>query len=302
MNKSILCGIAAAALWGLSNVLAKKLLANFEPLSFLLAESIGSCVLLWAMIIVQKKQVAFNSETIKYSLLGLVQPGLAYVFGVYGLSLTTANSDSLLWTAETIVIIFLSWLVFRERIGWLIFLLAVFGTIGTVLATAPSMDIGQAPSMVLGNLLILGGVLCAASYAVATQHQLIKIEPLYLMTLHQTCSLIAVIIVWSICLPILHPFSRETTQLDWLLGMVCGTVQFALPFCLFLIAIKGLGAARTSIFLVLPPIFTIWASFIVLGERLSLLQWLGALLALSAVAVLCFLRPEETPEAMLLSE
>ncbi len=242
---------------GLSNVLAKGLLAHFEPMSFLLVESIGSSLLLWAMLLWQRKRIVLNPQLIKYSLLGLMQPGLAYIFGVYGLSLTTANSDSLVWSAETIVIIFLSWLVFRERIGWLIFFSGCLWHRRYNSGYYSKYRCGQSPSMVLGNLLILGGVLCAAIYAVGTQHQLIKIEPLYLMTLHQTCSLIVLLGVWLVCLPILHPFSRDTTQLDCLLGMVCGMAQFALPFCLFLMAIKGLGAARSSIFLVLPPIFTI---------------------------------------------
>ena len=302
MNISILCGLAAAALWGTSNVLAKGLLAHFEPMSFLLIESIGSCVLLWALLIFQKKHISVNRGIIKYSLLGLVQPGLAYIFAIYGLSLTTANNDSLVWASETIVIIFLAWLVFRERIGWTIVLLAIGGTIGTILATSPNADAGHAPSVVLGNLLVLVGVFCAAIYSVGTQHQLIKIEPWLLMTLHQTSSLILLVCVWFLCLPFLHPFNRGTTQLDCFLGIICGLAQFAVPFWLYLKSIKGLGVARASIFLVLPPIFTIIASFFFLGERLSPVQWLGALLALGAVTGLCLLRPEETPGSVLLVE
>ncbi len=41
------------------------------------------------------------------------------------------------------------------------------------------------------------------------------------------------------------------------------------------------------------------ASFFVLGERLNLLQWMGALLALGAVGGICFLRPKEAAEAAL---
>ena len=148
--------------------------------------------------------------------------------------------------------------------------------------------------MLFGNLLVVAGVLCAALYAIETQRQLVDVEPLYLIVLHQACAFVVLMSVWLVCLPILQPFARGTNGTDLVLAIVCGIAQYAIPFWLFLTAIKNLGAAHTAILLVLPPIFTIMGSFFFLGERLNLWQWFGALIALVAVGGVCLLKTKQT--------
>ena len=143
MNKSILFGIGATIFWGLSNVLCKALLGHFEPMTLLIVELVASCVFLSVLFAIQHKQTLPGPKAFRYSLAGLLQPGLAYLFGNFGLSLTTVNSDSLIWATESIAIIFLSWLLLRERIGWTLLLLAICGTLGTIIAVTPGAGLAS---------------------------------------------------------------------------------------------------------------------------------------------------------------
>jgi drug/metabolite transporter (DMT)-like permease len=286
MKKSILAGIAATACWGFSNVVSKILLAHFEPLSLLAIQLLASNLLLWTFIAFQQKSNLSKGECFKYSLPGILQPGFAFTFGVFGLNLTTANNEGLIWASETIIIIFLAWLLLREQISWHLVILAICGTCGTLLATVSSSDVQFNMSMLFGNMLIFAGVICAALYNICTERQLIDIEPLRLTALHQFSGLVFVIAIWLISLPILG-VGKIASGLDFLIAIVSGITQNALPFFLYLIAIKNMGAAKSSILLVLPPIFTICGSFILLGERLNCLQCLGVLIALSAVGGIC---------------
>lgn len=299
MNKKIFCGVAATACWGLSNVLSKSLLAHFEPLSLLAIQLIVSNIFLWIFLAFQEKPHLSGAASFKYSLPGILQPGMAFIFGIFGLNLTTANSDSLIWVLESIVIIFLASLLLREHVSRHMLMLAIGGTCGTLLATNSVFDMHFNASMLSGNALIFGGVICAAFYSIYSQRQLINIDPLRLTALHQLSGCILVIGIWLACFPLLG-VSQGVSSLDLILAMVSGVTAFALPFCLYLSAAKDLGAAKTSIFLVLPPIFTICGSFIFLGERLNCLQWVGVALALAAATGICLSQTSETAHRIVL--
>ncbi len=147
---------------------------------------------------------------------------------------------------------------------------------------------------IIGNVLILIGVICAAFYSIYSQRQLIDIDPWQLIALHQLSGFLLVLGVWLISLPIFGT-SIKANSFDLLLAIISGITAYALPFFLYLIAIKGLGAAKTSILLALPPIFTIWGSFIVFKEQLSWIQWIGVGLTLSAVSIICVSKSKDTP-------
>ena len=201
MKKSILCGIAATACWGFSNVFTKILLAHFEPLSLLAMQLIASNIAIWLFVFKTKSKLP-AMQSLKFSLPGILQPGMAFIFGVFGLNLTTANNDALIWATETIVVIFLAAALLGEKIGLYLWLLAICGTGGTILATTASFDWQTANgSMLAGNILIFAGVLCAAFYNIYTHRQLTDIEPLHLTALHQLSGLILVIIIWLCLLP-----------------------------------------------------------------------------------------------------
>ena len=63
------------------------------------------------------------------------------------------------------------------------------------------------------------------------------------------------------------------------LGVFCS----ALGYLLYVNALENLGVSTCAIFINLIPVVTVIAGFIVLGDRLTLLQWLGAALVITGV-------------------
>ena len=63
------------------------------------------------------------------------------------------------------------------------------------------------------------------------------------------------------------------------LGIFCS----ALGYLLYVNALKNLGVSTCAIFINLIPVVTVIAGFFMLGDRLTLLQWLGAALVISGV-------------------
>jgi len=50
--------------------------------------------------------------------LGVLNPGLAYAFGLAGLALISASASAVLWAIEPILIILLAWAALRPRPGF----------------------------------------------------------------------------------------------------------------------------------------------------------------------------------------
>lgn len=70
-----------------------------------------------------------------------------------------------------------------------------------------------------------------------------------------------------------------------------GLVATALPVTLFLVGLKGVGAGRAALYATVEPALTVVLAGLLLGERISLLQYAGGGLVLAGVLWLRLERP-----------
>ncbi len=86
-----------------------------------------------------------------------------------------------------------------------------------------------------------------------------------------------------------------------LLGAI-GLLSTAMPITLFLVGIQWIGPARAAIFSTVEPAFTLTLAALVLGDRLSALQWFGAAAIVAGVIWLRLeprgLEPRDAKEAV----
>jgi len=211
------------------------------------------------------------------------------VLGILGLALTTASNDALIWASESVMVIGLAWLLFGRRPAPMLVLLAATALAGVALATSNPTGTGT-PVSFAGNALILAAVACGAYYTLVTERQLRQRHPL---ALHQLWGLGCAMVVWlaRVAFTGRNDFPPQLSA-HWLVAFGSGTLQFALPFLLFLVALDRLGASRVSSFLTVPPVVTIIGARIFLGERLAGVQLLGGLVVLVAVVAIQRMAPE----------
>jgi drug/metabolite transporter (DMT)-like permease len=269
----------AAACWGLGTVMSKGVLDYLPPLLLLVVQLVGSLLFLWTAVFSRRTRQKIDGRTWRLALTGLLNPGLAYTFGLLGLVLTTASMSTLIWAAEPALILLLAWLLLRERLTRPLLLLSAVALAGAV------MVVGAGTGGVLsGNLLVATAVLCCAIYTVWTRHLIAGVEPLVLVTLQQTVSLAWALLIWLI----------ELWQMDWvlltdippaawLLALASGIVYYGLAFWFYITGLKETPASLASLFLNLIPIFGVSGAMLFLGERLGPAQWLGAMLIITAV-------------------
>ena len=65
-------------------------------MTLLIIQLIVSVVLLWAGVLAQGVRVRLNQDTVHLGLIGILNPGLAYLFSLLGLSRTTASMSAVL--------------------------------------------------------------------------------------------------------------------------------------------------------------------------------------------------------------
>ncbi len=211
---------------------------------------------------------------------------------ISGVKLTSAVSAGVIMAAIPAAVAVLSWLFLRERVAprvWAGVACAVLGialvalsrtelTTQTASALAPQHSSNLAW---LGNLLLIGAVLCEASYAVIGKALTVSLSPRRIS---------ALINLWGLLLT--TPFGLWLAwRFDF--GAVPAStwvllVFYALAACmwtvwLWMTGLNSVPAAQAGVFTVLLPVSAAAVGVGVLGERLSTLQLLAYGVALTGV-------------------
>lgn len=282
-------GLLAVACWGLSTVLTKDILATVPPLHLLFIQLTVSAIALWVGVIIRRSPLPTGRYMFAISLPGLLQPGLAYTLGTIGLSLTMVSIETVLWATETIFVLALAWLLLHERVSSAFFALSALAFVGIVMISVTGFAETQHPIALLGDGLILLASLCAASYTIVTRRMVDQLDPLVVTALHHTTGLVWSGVIWLFELFFISGSNAPVQPISphvWIQSGISGIGQYALPFWLYLITLKGMPASRASLFLLLIPLFSVGGAALWLGERLTWGQWVGVSMILISIGLL----------------
>lgn len=285
--------VLAAACWGSATVMSKGALAYIPPLTLLVVQLSVSIIFLWAIIAFRHARIPTGKDALQLGWIGLLNPGIANTLGLLGLTLTTASMSTLIWAFEPIVILGLAWLILRERLTPPLIALSAIAIIGVFLVAGINLDIGSNSSL-LGNLLVLAGVFFCSLYTVLTRRTVEQFDPLLVVALQQTVAFIWALLIWPIELWKVGVTSLATISPSaWAWAAASGVFYYALAFWFYIIGLKKIPASLAGLFLNLIPIFGVGGAFIFLGERLFMMQWVGAIIIISAVAGIMLLPKTE---------
>jgi drug/metabolite transporter (DMT)-like permease len=282
---------AAAASWGLATVLSKQAVAEIPPLALLTIQLAASTGLVFLLIRLRGGLV-WTGRLRRLGALGILNPGVSYALGLAGLSLITASLSVVLWATEPLMILILAAWILREEVtvGLVLTLLAAMLGVGLVIVGAGSTG------SLLGIGLSLAGVAACAIYTVAARKWMRNGSSLEALGVQQLCALI-----FSTGAFALDTFINERSNIAswsfdaWTSALTSGILYYAVAYWFYLAGLRQVPAAVAGTFLTLIPIFGIAGGYLVLGERLTARQGLGALLIILAVGALVQRRTSLTP-------
>lgn len=269
--------ITACALWGAATVLNKALLASIPPITLLVLQLAPSALALWVIVVVSKRPTPTASLMLPLILLGVLNPGISYTLSLMGLATTTASVATMLWAAEPLMILGLAALILGETITWRLLLIMLIGAFGVALVAnigGASDSMGGDPT---GTLLLLGAVLCCAVYTVFSRKLSEMVDPVTTVAVQQSAGL-----AWALLL--LAAGTRFGAPTDFVTlspelfaaAAISGLLYYAAAYCLYIAALRDVPAAIAGSYFNVIPVFGIGLAYLFLGERLTLIQWLGA--------------------------
>jgi drug/metabolite transporter (DMT)-like permease len=288
-GKAIVYTVISAACWGLTIAMNKLALNYIPPLHLLVIQLASSITFLWIAAYFFNSYSFLNWQTIRYSITGILEPGLAYMFSVLGLVMTTASNASLINATEPIIIILMSCIFLKEKLNKNLLLLILFTFIGIGLIVCQDLTLLKFNEYnFLGDILIFGGEICASIYNVVS-HNIVKknqnIDPLVLVAVQQTVGFICITLVWHTGILGHQSADLSTVSLEiWILAIASGIMQYALAFWFYLSALREVAASTAALCLTLIPVFGIGGAYVFLHEHLTFWQWLGAILIVTAVS------------------
>lgn len=278
MKRDVLYALSAAMLFGASTPFAKLLIGDEAPVMLAGLLYIGSGLgLALIRLIRDRGWQSPNLETSEWPwLLGAILFGgvMGPVALLLGLSHTTGSTASLLLNLEAVLTAVIAWVVFRESADKRI----VLGMVAIVLGGAALswQTDTQSISNWLGPVLISLACLCWAIDNNLTR----KVSASDALFVAGTKGLIAGTV--NCVLALLLGMSLPT-GLVIVSTMTLGLMGYGLSLVLFVLALRGLGTARTGAYFSTAPFIGAAISVVLLGDATSGLFWLAA--ALMAVGV-----------------
>lgn len=256
--------IIAALLFGASAPFAKSLLGDIEPVSLAGFLYLGSGLILLIIKVVQKaiiKNIASEARLERADLGWLAGAILAGGIGapivqLFGLRSTPGATASLLLNFESVATTLIAALVFKEQVGRRALRAILLITLASILL---SVNINQGWGFSIGSLGIIGACILWGIDNNFTRNISAK-NP-------QSIVMFKGLIAGSFSLMLSLILGNKLPQIGIILkSLLLGSLSYGVSITLFIRAMRGLGASRTSALFATSPLAGIVLSFLLLHE------------------------------------
>ena len=269
--------LLAATIWGFSFVIVKDSL-DYIGAFYMVAYRYTIAAVTMSLIFIKKWKLLSRDYICHGALTGLFL-FLAYATQTVGCDYTTAGKNAFLTTFYVIMIPVLTWLLFKKRPRFYVFIAAVMSLTGIGLLALGSGDKG----FNIGDLLtLICGVFFALHIIYTEKYNKAGGDPLFLTLLQFIFTAIA---GW-ICAPFLEgsfpaatAFSGRVVLSMLYLGLLSTMVGFSLQN----IGLKYVQSSIASLFLSFESVFGILFSTLILHEVFTLKMFIGCTLIFLAV-------------------
>lgn len=263
--------VLVCLVWGVSFTITKEILRLTSPLVFMgLRFGLGSLIFLGSLRELSREELAGGV------VLGLLFWG-GFAFQTSGLADTTPSRSAFITSLSTPLVPLVAFLVHRSLPRAHVIAGVLLAGVGMYFLTLPD---SHSEGINRGDLLTLGCAVLFAGQIVAAGHFSRRAAPVRLLAIEMGTAA-----VLSLLLAPLLETPRVTPNGVFLAALSFLTLSGVWTFYMQLRAQQVLSPTHTALLFMLEPVFAALTSFIVLGERLSPVQWCGAALILAAMAL-----------------
>ena len=289
-NKAViyLLSVLAIVLWGMSYIWSDRLIALGVPISYFvpLRIFVAGIILLLFNILTKEFRLIARKDIWKFMLLSLFEPLIYFFCETYGIKETGSPTISAMIIASVpIFSVGAGFLFFKERIS-VINALGIAVTLGGICLVLLKQggDEGVPQNFILGVVLLMIAVFSEVGHTSLTKLLADGYKP-------QVIVMYQFLIGTVYFLPFfltrgIENFDARLVSWEVLEPILCLAVLCSsLAFSLWAMAIKKLGVGKSSVFLAMMCVATALVAEVIGREHLSLLQWLGVLIAVLGIVL-----------------
>ena len=213
---------------------------------------------------------------------------------LYGVSMTSALAAGVIMASIPAAVALMSWFFLRERISLQVWLAVACGVAGITLVSLSNQELpantlhGLQPDLTietawLGNLLLVGAVICESAYAVIGKKLTGVLSPKRITAL---INLWGFVLVTPLGLWTAWSFDfGSVAGSSWLLLLFYSMAASVWTVWLWMTGLKNVPANRAGVFTVFLPISAAAVGVLVLGEPLTGMQMIAFSIALAGVVL-----------------
>jgi drug/metabolite transporter (DMT)-like permease len=268
----ILCGLGAAAIWGGMYVVSDVVLEVIPPFTLLTARLVLGVLAAWGMVI-RKGGVHFTrQQTLQVMGAGLIGYGVSLGLQFVGTRLSTAANGALLTSTTPAFVLLFAVRLLGERITPRRVGALALSTLG-VLAVIDLRSASLTPDLFWGNVALAGAGLTWALYSVLLRKvtQELPVVPVALVAILGGLPITLPAMGWEL------QFARIGAITPGIIAGVLylGVISTAVATALWTQAFAELEASVASLTFFAQPVVGVALSALLLGEKLSLLFFVG---------------------------
>ena len=270
-NMATIFALLAASIYSINIPLSKLLLKHVGTTmmaGFLyFGAGIGLIVLtnIMKFVGISKKQEPLTKKELPYTIAMVILDIIAPILLMLGISMTNSANVSLLNNFEIVATSIIALVIFKEIISKKLWIAIFLVTIASIIL---SFEGKGAFVFNKGSLLVLGASTCWGFENNCTK-MLSNKDPIEIVTIKGCFSGLGSIIIALI-------IGEKFPDLIWLFTvMLLGFIAYGLSIFMYIRAQRDLGAAKTSAYYAIAPFVGTFLAFIVNGEKLTLVYFIG---------------------------
>lgn len=277
--KGTLFALLAVAMFATLGTGFKMAVTRMSSYSVVVWIAIWATLTLFCFLVQEKRVgsivVEFRQRPFFFPVAGIVGLGVQQFLCLKTYEYIPASQAVILHYTYPLMMLLLSWLLFREKSDWWAFCCVVLGFVGVFVLVSAGGGVGDL-RLSIGVAVALGTAFSFALFCVLIKHASFSVTPgMFLMNLFG--------MLFLLCLLPLYPMQWSISGTDMLLMAYLGIFPTAVAFILWNRALRMIPTSRSSNCALLVPILSLVCITLVLKERIGLMQALGMAIVLVSV-------------------
>ncbi len=276
--------LAVVAVWGANFAVVKYSLAEVSPMAFNSLRFMLAVAVMWYLAIYRGSKIRIQKgDAWPLFGLGILGNFVYQVAFIIGIEWSYSANAAVMLGSGPVYVAILSHFLFKEKVttpqvagiitGFLGVLMLIFGKDGFQLELKSG----------LGDLMLFLATICWALYSLLSRNFLSRYKPLDLAVISMTSGGLSIILAGM-------PWVWQTNLLAlsgeaWAGIVYSGALSIGISYIIWNHGLSKVGAVRTTAFQNFVPMFGILFGFLLLDERLSWVQYLGAIFVIAGVVM-----------------